>query len=341
MGSRARLHSVAQNQEFERLSAAIHEMVGPKLLQVEKTVAEKLKSPYVPVADMGAYLAASRGKRLRPILLLLFSRALGYEGRQDSPYASVFEFIHTATLVHDDIVDQAIIRRGRASLNSQWGPEMSVLMGDYVFINAMHMAVEEGASPILPLISRTTLKLIEGELIQSHRKWDLTISQEENKEIICCKTAHLFAACAKTPGYLVEGEEPVIQALEAYGLNLGIAFQLVDDCLDFVSDELTLGKPVGQDLKEGKITLPLILLMEEGTPQDRAFIEAVVASRRFEPDTLQGVVARVVDSGMVSKVEEIAGEYALEARDALSILPPSRARELLERVPDFVLKRTF
>ncbi len=341
MGAPKRLKALQNSAELGVLSRRIQSLVGEKLGQVEKTISENLQAPYSPVAEMGIYLAASRGKRLRPTLLLLISKLLGYEGDKDVRYAAIFEFVHTATLIHDDIVDQALLRRGRASLSSRWGSELAVLMGDRVFIMAMNLAVQEGWSPILPLISRTTLKLIEGELIQSYRKWDLTLRREDNLEIIKDKTAFLFAACAVTPAHLVQASPAVLEALETFGVNLGIAFQVVDDCLDFVSDEATLGKPAGNDLKEGKITLPLLLLLERGTPEDRAFIEAIIAARRFDPDTLNEVAGRVTESGMLAAAEEVAAQYALRAQDALATLPDDPARDLLQFLPEYILRRRF
>ncbi len=336
-----RLKSLPQRAELLHLSQRVQTLVGDRLSQMEKLIAEYLRSPYTPVAEMGAYLAASRGKRIRPTVLLLVSKMLGYEGEKDIAFGAIFEFIHTATLIHDDIVDQALLRRGQPSLASRWGPELAVLMGDRVFIMAMDLAVQEGWSPILPLLSKTTLRLIEGELIQSHRKWDLTLRREDNLEIIKNKTAHLFAACAQTPAHLTGSPEPVRQALEDFGVNMGIAFQLVDDCLDFVSDEATLGKPAGNDLKEGKVTLPVLLLLEQGTPEDRAFVEAVVASRRFDPQTLREMADRVVDSGMLHEAEEVAAEYARKAKEALGIFSDGPVRDLLALLPDYILRRRF
>jgi len=341
MGAPKRLRALQDKTELAFYSQRIESLVGARLSKVEKVIIDNLQAPYSPAAEMGIYLAASRGKRLRPTLLLLISNMLGYEGDKDIRYAAIFEYIHTATLIHDDIVDQALLRRGRASLTSRWGPELAVLMGDRVFIGAMNMAVQEGWSPILPLISQTTLKLIEGELIQSHRKWDLTLRREDNLDIIKDKTAFLFAACAVTPGHLVEAPPATLEALESFGVNMGIAFQIVDDCLDFASNEATLGKPAGNDLKEGKITLPILLLLEHGTAGDRAFIEAVIAARRFDPDTLNEVAGRVVESGMLSEAERIAADYARKSRAALESLPPHPVRDLLHGLPEHLLGRRY
>ncbi|MEW5764675.1 MAG: polyprenyl synthetase family protein [Acidobacteriota bacterium] len=336
-----KLRVLAKNPELARIGQRVQSLVGEDLQRVEATIATHLRSPYAPVAEMGAYLAASRGKRLRPILVLLCSRLIGYEGQKHILYAAVLEFIHTATLIHDDIVDQALLRRGRASLTSRWGPELAVLMGDRVFINAMHLAVKDGWNDVIPVISDTTLSLIEGELIQSHRKWDLTLQPEDNLEIVKRKTAHLFSTCCSTPAYLSGAPQDVRESLAAFGLNLGIAFQMVDDCLDFISDEATLGKPAGHDLKEGKITLPLLLLLERGTPDDKAFLEAVVAARRFDPETLREVAARVVESGMLEEAQRIASSYADEARAHLRGFPESPYREVLALMPEYIIRRHF
>ncbi len=337
----ARLRGLVQRAELVNISHRVKTLVGEELSRVEAEMAKNLHSPFSPVAEMGAYLAASRGKRLRPTILLLCGKTIGYEGALDVTYAAIFEFIHTATLIHDDIVDQALLRRGRASLSSRWGQEQAVLMGDRVFVMAMDQAIKQGWSSLLPLISKTTLRLIEGELIQSHRKWDLTLRRKDNLEIIKKKTAFLFSACAATPAHLMEAPEPTRKALEDYGLNLGIAFQMVDDCLDFVSNEETLGKPAGNDLKEGKITLPLLLLLQQGTPEDKAFIEAVVASHRFDPDTLHEVTERVKRAGALDEALEVAGAFASAARDAIRPLPDNAAHDLLDMMPDYILHRRF
>jgi len=336
-----RLQVIAKNPELARIGQKIQALVGEDLQEVEATIAAHLRSPYSPVAEMGVYLAESRGKRLRPILVLLTAKMIGYEGRRHILYAAILEFIHTATLIHDDIVDQALLRRGRASLTSRWGPEQAVLMGDRVFINAMHLAVQQGWSDLLPVISDTTLSLIEGELIQSHRKWDLTLRRDDNLEILKKKTAHLFATCCATPAYLQGSPPEVRESLQAFGLNLGIAFQLVDDCLDFLSDDATLGKPAGNDLKEGKITLPLLLLLEKGTPEDKAFLEAVVAARRFDPETLAEVSRRVQEAGMLDEALRTAVSYAEAARGYLDPFPPSPYRDVLLRMPDYIVRRSF
>jgi octaprenyl-diphosphate synthase len=335
------LFLVKDKAEVLSIRSEINQIVGERLKEVEKLIAKKLRSPYIPIAELGAYITASPGKRLRPTLVLLASELVRYKGEKDLTYAAILEFIHTATLVHDDIVDQAILRRGRASLNSRWGSEMAVLMGDYLYISAVQIAVNMGWSDVQPLIAETSKNLIEGELLQSHRLYDLTISEEEYFEIIELKTAKLFAACTSIPAILKNSAAPLRESLRTYGLSIGMAFQIVDDCLDFLSDEKTLGKPVGQDLKEGKITLPLILLRDTGKTEDREFLEAIVAGRRFDHQTLQELAERVESGGFVKKALDVAGDFASNAIESLSVFDGSKTRTLLERLPQFILKRSY
>jgi len=334
-----RLKAVPNLRTVSDLRNRVECLIGQKLVAVENDIAQILHSPYIPISEMGAYLSVSRGKRLRPTLLLLVSRLLGYEGEKEVRYASIYELIHTASLIHDDIVDQALLRRGQPSFNARYGAEMAVLMGDYVFTLALSLANRYGEGHLLTLISDTTVRLVQGELLQKHHKWDLTLSRENYIEILACKTAHLFSACAETPAILTESEPSVRTALRDFGLNLGLAFQIVDDCLDFSSDEATLGKPVCSDLREGKVTLPLLLMMESGISGDRAFLEAVVTARRFDQDTLLEVVSRARRSGKLKEAEQIARDFTDKALEALDRLPAGEIREMLAHLPDFVLYR--
>jgi octaprenyl-diphosphate synthase len=336
-----RLRALPSALRQNGLARRVEALTGDKLAAVDVALARYLHSPFIPVAEMGTYLAASRGKRIRPTLLLLASRMLGYMGEKDVTYSAIFELVHTASLIHDDIVDQTLLRRGRASLNARYGSEMAVLMGDYVFTLALNLANREGTGPVLTVISETTLNLVQGELLQSHHKYDLTLSMKDYLEILRCKTAQLFSACAQTPALMVDAPEEQRLALAEFGKKIGLAFQIVDDCLDFNSDEVTLGKPVCNDLKEGKITLPILLLLERGTTQDRAFLDAVVGARRFDSDTLQEVVGRCRRAGTIRAAEEMAEAYTRGALQCLERLPEGEVRDLLSRLPEIVLHRKF
>ena len=211
------------------------------------------------VGEIGRYIRDGGGKRIRPALLLLPCRLCGYRGERAILLAAVVEFIHTATLLHDDIIDEATVRRGRRSVNSRWGNDITVLLGDFLYTKSMSMALSQDNLRILRLLSDVTLRMIEGELLEIERNGDLDVSADDHLDIIRRKTAALFSACLRIGGMLGEVGEERERALASYGLNLGICFQMVDDLLDFTADEKVLGKPVANDLREGKLTLPVDL----------------------------------------------------------------------------------
>jgi octaprenyl-diphosphate synthase len=216
------------------------------------------------IPKIGRYIQTSGGKRVRPAVLLMAARLGGYEGDRAVLYASVVEFIHTATLVHDDIIDDSELRRGRLAVHSRWGNDITVLLGDYLYIKSMALALTHDTLDIVRLLCDVTLRMIEGELYQLTKNGDADITEDEHFEIIRRKTAYLFGGCAQIGGMLGGVTAERERALQEYGFNLGIAFQIVDDLLDFTGDLQALGKPVGADLREGKMTLPLIHLLGQG-----------------------------------------------------------------------------
>ena len=236
---------------------------------------------------MGRYIQKSGGKRVRPAVLLMAARLSGYKGDRAVLYASVVEFIHTATLVHDDIIDGADLRRGRLAVHSRWGNDITVLLGDYLYIKSMAMALTQDSLEIIRLLCDVTLRMIEGELYQLTKTGDVDITEEEHFEIIRRKTAFLFGGCAQIGGMLGGVTPEQETALRDYGFNLGIAFQLVDDLLDYTADAAALGKPVGGDLREGKVTLPIILLLRRGGPDADRLIRDVVRDRAVAPEQWQ------------------------------------------------------
>ena len=239
---------------------AIFEPVREALGRVEQEFARHLESKVDLIPQMGRYIQMSGGKRVRPAVLLLSARMCGYTGDRDVLNAAVVEFIHTATLVHDDIIDEAETRRGRLAAHSRWGNDVTVLLGDYLYIRSMAMALTQDSLEVVRLLCEVTLRMIEGELYQLTKMGDGAITEDEHLEIIRRKTAYLFSGCAEIGGVLGNCTPAQRIALREYGFNLGIAFQIVDDVLDYTSDEAVLGKPIGGDLREGKVTLPIILL---------------------------------------------------------------------------------
>jgi octaprenyl-diphosphate synthase len=315
------------------------ELVAPKLQLVEEELRRNFQSPIKTIHDVGDHILGGGGKRLRPALLLLVSKMLRYEGVRDVIYAAVIEFIHTATLVHDDIIDEADVRRGRTSINYRWGNNLTVLVGDYLYTHSMNMALKEGNLDILRLLSSVTIRMIEGEILglEQNGRTDLTI--DDYFEIVGRKTAALFGACCRIPGYLIDAPESTASALFDYGFNLGICFQLIDDLLDFTSSTEVLGKPALSDLKEGKLTLPLLLVMPQATDAERGVITRVATMRSFEATDPQDVVEIVKRYKALDHTREIARDYANRARSALQSFTPSPAREALEMALDFVLER--
>jgi octaprenyl-diphosphate synthase len=315
------------------------DLVAPKLDLVEEELRRNFRSNIRTIQDVGEHILGGGGKRLRPALLLLVAKMLRYEGRRDVAYAAVVEFIHTATLIHDDIIDEADVRRGRTSINYRWGNNLTVLVGDYLYTQSMVMALAEGSLEVLKVLSDATIKMIEGEILGVEKNGRADLSVDDYFQIVTRKTAALFGATCRIPGFLVNLPEPQGAALTEYGYNLGVCFQVIDDLLDFTSSTEALGKPALSDLKEGKLTLPLILALPHATAHEREIIGQVAASKSFDgidPAEILGIVHRY---DTLEQVREIAREYATRARVALSSFADSPAREALESALDFVIER--
>jgi octaprenyl-diphosphate synthase len=334
----------ADERENGRKLLRALEPIRSKLEQVEVELERRTRSPIPTIALIGDYLVEGGGKRIRPALLLLCSKLLGYEGERDVRYGAVIEFIHTATLVHDDIIDDAETRRGRISVNRRWGNELTVLFGDYLYMKSMEIALDEGDLRVLQLLSRVTLEMTEGEIIASERRGLLDLTLEGYLDIVRRKTALLFAASCRIPSHLVAGfggesGEAWGERLWQYGLSLGVAFQLQDDLLDYTATEEELGKPVLSDLKEGKLTLPLILSLPDATRAERKQIEAVIAEGSFEsvgPDAILGLVERL---GAVDRARRMVDEHADRARSIAEAFPESPAKDGLLLAADFAAHR--
>ena len=314
-------------------------LVADKLTLVEETCRSNFRSEFGAIDELGLYLAEGGGKRVRPVVLLLASRMCGYQGDRDVLFASVFEFIHTATLVHDDVIDQADLRRGRGSMNARWGNGVTVLLGDYLYIKSMNMALQADDIRIIKILAQVTLKMIEGELIADRRRSDIGLTETEHLNIIRRKTAYLFSGCARVAGVMSEASPEKVEALSEYGLNLGMAFQIVDDLLDFTADRSVLGKPVASDLREGKLTLPLIYLLEQNDPTQSALVQTVLDEKDFMTVRREEILAMLRAERTLERTRELAMVYARRARESLSVFEPSRSREALQTLPDFVVSR--
>jgi octaprenyl-diphosphate synthase len=314
-------------------------LVEDDLARVEELFEAQFQSDVGLVGEIGRYIREGGGKRIRPALLLLACRLSGYRGERAILLASVVEFIHTATLLHDDIIDEALTRRGRRSVNSRWGNDITVLLGDFLYTKSMSMALSQDNLRILRLLSDVTLRMIEGELLEIENNADLEVSEAQHMDIIRRKTADLFSACMSIGGMLGEVGEERLHALASYGLNLGICFQMVDDILDFTADEKVLGKPVNNDLREGKLTLPVIyLLRRAGLPGAEA-VTAVLADRGFGRVSREELLRLAREHGAIEEARALAERYAAAARQDLQGFERSPFREALQALPDFILAR--
>lgn len=315
------------------------DLVADKLVATEAVFRRELDSDVPFIHKAGDYIAQGGGKRVRPALLLLCARLLGHDGDEEVTYGAVVEFIHTATLIHDDIIDHASLRRGQATLNNLWGNNLTVLLGDWIYTKAMQMALSHGQVEVIQRLCDATLRMTEGELLAFQRLGAIDLTVEEYFAIIDRKTAHLFSAACSIPSLIPPRRTDAGQVLARYGRALGICFQLVDDLLDFTARESEIGKPVLSDLKEGKLTLPLILLLPRVRPEERRLIETVLEDRSFSRVTAQEILDLVQAQGTLEEAQEMAEGYAAEARRELQFFPPSDARDALEFAPDFVLNR--
>ncbi|HVR70092.1 MAG TPA: polyprenyl synthetase family protein [Vicinamibacteria bacterium] len=316
-------------------------LVEEDLARVEVLFAEQFRSDVALVAEIGRYVQDGGGKRIRPALLLLACGLCGYRGERATVLASVVEFIHTATLLHDDIIDQATVRRGRSSVNSRWGNDITVLLGDFLYTKAMSTALSRDNLRILRLLSDVTLRMVEGQLLEIERNGDLKVNDAAHLDIVRRKTADLFSACMRIGGMLGEVGEEREAALAGYGLNLGICFQMVDDLLDFTADEEVLGKPTANDLREGKLTLPVIFLLRRTGRAGAEMVEAVLADRGFDRVSREELVSLAREAGALDEARALAGRYADAARRDLAVFEPSRYREALLSLPDFILARDY
>jgi octaprenyl-diphosphate synthase len=314
-------------------------MIEEELKAVEADMAKNFFSEIVMIPTVSRYLISSGGKRFRPLLLLLSSRLCGYRGPRAVPLASSVEFIHTATLLHDDVVDRAFLRRGMASANSVWGDGASVLVGDFLFTKAFSMIVQDGNLRILGVISKSTTRMAEGEVMQLVKTGSPETTEEEYRYVIMNKTAVLISAACQIGGILGDVSPEKEKALGDFGLCLGIGFQLMDDILDYTSEAQTLGKCIGKDLREGKVTLPLIHTLRACSPEDRGKIIGIIKDQNRREDDLRYVMAAVHNCAGIDYTVQRAENYLEQAKDYLSPFPLTEEKEALLAVADYTLQR--
>jgi len=320
----------------------IFDLVRDDLAAVEQELSRQTAAAFEPVSEITSYLLGGGGKRLRPALLLLSASYAGKRGKRGAiRLAAVVELLHSATLIHDDVIDSADTRRGRPSANSRWGNHRSVLAGDWLYMQSFQMALEERNFRILDILIDLTQKMVEGELIQLAKIGHIDVTEEDALRLATYKTACLFSGCARLGGVLggLEGTEE--EALAEYGRYAGLAFQLVDDLLDFTASSEQLGKPALSDLKEGKVTLPLIYAMENGHREARKLIARVLEEKEFNSVRPETIVSLVRDSGALDRARTLAHDYARRAKACIDSRVDSEFARALLTLPDFILEREY
>jgi len=313
--------------------------VRDDLALVEQELARQSAAAFEPVSEITTYLLGGGGKRLRPALLLLANGYAGPRSEGAIRLAAVVELLHSATLIHDDVIDSADTRRGRPSANSRWGNHRSVLAGDWLYMQSFQMALEERNFRILDVLIDLTQKMVEGELIQLAKIGRMDVTEEDALRLATYKTACLFSGCARLGAVLggLEGAEE--EALADYGQYAGLAFQMVDDLLDFTASAQQLGKPVLSDLKEGKVTLPLIYAMENGHREARELVARVLEEKEFASVRPETIVALVQESGALDRARNLAHDYARRAKACIEGRSDSEFSRALLALPDFILER--
>jgi len=318
-------------------SATALSLIAQDMSKVDSIIHDRLSSGVPLVGQVSQYIIAAGGKRLRPALLLLMAKAIGFEGPQRHPLAAVVEFIHTATLLHDDVVDESTLRRGRPTANQSFGNPASVLVGDFLYSRAFQMMVESGQMRVMEVLAEATNVIAEGEVLQLMNTHDASLSEDDYLLVIRSKTAKLFEASARLAPILAQSDATTEQACATYGQALGTAFQVVDDLLDYAGNSLDFGKNLGDDLREGKTTLPLILAMRNGSPEQRQTIRNAIETGDLH--ALQHIVDIVRSTGALEATQAAAAAEAQRAIAALRALPPSNYREALHQLAAQLLNR--
>ena len=335
----ATVHSL--NAKTEPSLEPLIALVATDMNGVNSVILERMQSKVALIPELAGHLIAGGGKRMRPMLTLASASLLGYPGTRHHKLAAAVEFIHTATLLHDDVVDGSGMRRGKRTANLIWGNSASVLVGDFLFSRAFELMVEDGSLKVLRVLSHASAVIAEGEVNQLTAQRQVDTGEEHYLEIISAKTAALFAAACRVAPIVAEASEDAELALECYGRNLGIAFQLTDDVIDYASDEATMGKDSGDDFRDGKVTLPVILAYARGSDSERDFWRSAIAGDRVSDDDFAHAVRLLKASGALDDTVERARHYGRRAIDALANFPASKAKAALTEAVEFAIARAY
>ena len=320
---------------------AMMALVAPDMNGVNAVILDRMQSKVALIPELAGHLIAGGGKRMRPMLTLASATLLDYPGTRHHKLAAAVEFIHTATLLHDDVVDGSGLRRGKRTANLIWGNPASVLVGDFLFARAFELMVEDGSLKVLRILSHASAVIAEGEVDQLTAQRRIDTTEETYLDIISAKTAALFAAACRVSPVVAEAGEDAELALENYGKSLGIAFQLSDDVIDYASDAATMGKGVGDDFRDGKMTLPVILAYARGSEQDRAFWRSAIGGERVSDDDLTCAIRLLDETDALADTVERARQYGRRAIDALAIFPSSKAKAALTEAAEFAVARAY
>ena len=316
-------------------------LVADDLRDVNDLILQRMQSPVALIPQLAGHVVAAGGKRLRPMLTLAAAHLCGYSGKRHLGLAACVEFIHTATLLHDDVVDDSALRRGLASANSLWGNKSSVLVGDFLFSRAFELMVEDGSLEVLAILSRASSIIAEGEVGQLLTSNDLETDEAAYLSVIRAKTAELFAAACRIGGVVAGRPAEECDALKEYGMSLGIAFQLVDDVLDYSARQATLGKTIGDDFREGKMTLPVVLAVARATPAERVFWQRTIETMEQEEGDLNEAIALLTTHGALADATDRAKAFGMQAMRALDRFPDEPIKRILLEVVDFCIERAY
>tara|TARA_B100000029_G_scaffold497165_1_gene564415 strand:- start:415 stop:1428 length:1014 start_codon:yes stop_codon:yes gene_type:complete len=320
----------------------LKKLVENKLDDVSQRIKYKLASEINLIHKMTDYHVKSGGKRIRPLLTLASAKLCGYKnGDRDINLAACIELIHNATLLHDDVIDNSDLRRGIKTANSVWGNQSSILVGDYLFSRCFEMMVEDGSQEILKLLSSTSSRIAQGEVLQLEHKGEVDLLEETYFNIINMKTAALFAAATRVGACLGDKTKKEKDALESYGKNLGLAFQIADDALDYFSSKTILGKEIGKDFYEGKTTLPLIIIFQRGNSEERNFLKEIFKKKKRNEEDFSETLSLINKYKAVQASFKRAEYFVNVSYDALGIFPYSKEKEILQNLTEFSLNRTF
>jgi octaprenyl-diphosphate synthase len=335
----ATLHRIGTDRQ-PSLDSIIN-LVAAEMNHVNAVILERMQSQIPLIPELAGHLIAGGGKRMRPMLTLATARLLDYSGARHHKLAAAVEFIHTATLLHDDVVDGSDLRRGRRTANIIWGNPASVLVGDFLFSRSFELMVEDGSLKVLKILSNASAVIAEGEVNQLTAQRQVNTGEDKYLDIIGAKTAALFAAACRISAVVAERDETTEEALDSYGRNLGIAFQLVDDAIDYASDAETMGKGVGDDFRDGKVTLPVILAHARGSAEDRAFWQAAMEGRRISDEDLAYAKVLLTQTRAIDDTLMRARHYGQRAIDALGPFASSATKSALIEAVEFAIARAY